>query len=172
MRLLTPIAVPVLASLLAAAAPAAPSEGAPPLPPARKVPGITAPDTHPGGCVDCHVRYPERKADERLSVLMAGWRTKVGPELLAKSQAASPPGMKLKGKHPPLSAAKDVPASCLRCHSPGSKSAPPFAALVHAIHLTGGEANHFLTVFQGECTLCHKLDAATGTWRMPSGPEK
>jgi len=29
-----------------------------------------------------------------------------------------------------------------------------------------------MTLFQGECTHCHKLDAMTGKWSMPSGPEK
>ena len=170
----TTAAAVALASLLVASAPApaAPPEGVPPLPPARKIPGLTAPDTHPMGCVDCHIRYPERKQDTRLSTLIAGWKTKVDPKLLATAQAVSPAGTKLKGKHPPASATKDVPASCLRCHSPASKSAPPFAALVHAVHLTGGDKNPFLTDFQGECTLCHKLDAKTGRWKMPSGPEK
>lgn len=165
----------VLAGALAASelAPAEAPKGAPPPPPARKIPGLTAPDTHPGGCVDCHVNYPELKLDTRFSTLMAGLAAKVEPQLLERSQAASGAGLKLKGKHPKLPAAvKDVPASCLKCHTATSKTAPPFAPLVHAIHLTGGEKNSFLTVFQGECTLCHKLDAKTGTWRMPSGPEK
>ena len=44
--------------------------------------------------------------------------------------------------------------------------------MIHEIHLTGGDTNHFLTMFQGECTLCHKLDAKSGAWAIPSGPER
>jgi len=51
------------------------------------------------------------------------------------------------------------------------KKAPPFAPLVRVIHLTGGAENHFMTIFQGECTHCHKLDVQTGAWSVPSGPE-
>ena len=146
-----------------------PPEG---LPPARKIPGLTAPDTHPKGCVDCHIRYPEHKLDEPFSTLMAGWTTKVDAGLLKKAQAAAPAGVTLKGKHPqtPLGT-KDIPRSCLGCHAKASKTAPPFAQMIHLIHLTGGDQNRFLGVFQGECTLCHKLDTATGRWVMASGPE-
>jgi hypothetical protein len=44
--------------------------------------------------------------------------------------------------------------------------------MMHAMHLTGGEKNPFLTMYQGECTLCHKLDGRTGAWTIPSGTEK
>ncbi len=66
----------------------------------------------------------------------------------------------------------DVPRSCLECHGRDAREAPAFARLVHRIHLTGGERNHYLTLFQGECTHCHKLDATTGAWSLPSGAEK
>jgi hypothetical protein len=36
----------------------------------------------------------------------------------------------------------------------------------------GRVRNHFLALFHGECTLCHKLDAKSGAWAIPSGPEK
>ncbi len=49
--------------------------GAPPMPPARKIPGITAPDTHPGACVDCHIVYKEMNLDARFSTLVKGWAT-------------------------------------------------------------------------------------------------
>ncbi|MGE5345035.1 MAG: hypothetical protein ACM3JH_03690 [Acidithiobacillales bacterium] len=148
--------------------------GPPPerLPPVRKIPGLTAPDTHPKGCVDCHIQYPDRKLDERFSTLMAAWTTKVNAGLLKKAQAAAPAGVTLKGKHPKTPAMREIPRSCLGCHSKGSKTAPPFGQMIHLFHLTGGNENRFLTIFQGECTLCHKLDAATGQWTMPSGVEK
>jgi len=145
----------------------------PPLPPPRAIPGITAADPHPRACVDCHVVYPEINRDERLSTLMKRWGEGVDPKLLATAQAAAPEGVTLKGRHPSVTGAvNNPPASCLPCHGRTSKTAPPFARMIHAIHLTGGQDNVFLTVFQGECTHCHKLDPASGAWRVPSGPEK
>lgn len=148
------------------------SGSAPPAPPpARKVPGLTAADPFPKGCVSCHVNMPDRKMDARLSTLLKGWTTKVEPALLAKAQAAAPAGIQLKGKHPAAtSALKNIPAGCIKCHGSTSKKAPPFTRLLHLVHLTG-EGNHYLAEFQGECTFCHKLDRKTGAWSIPSGPE-
>lgn len=58
------------------------------------------------------------------------------------------------------------------CYGSGSKMAPPFSQMLHAIHLSGGEKNSFLTMFQGECTYCHKLDLVTGRWTIRSGAER
>lgn len=141
-------------------------------PPARKIPGVTTEDAFPRACVDCHTNHPELNLDARLSSLMKGWNNKVEPELLAKAQAAAPSGVTLKGKHPVAAfALKNIPAGCLTCHSKKSTLAPPFAQMLHKIHLTGGEQNFFLTVYQGECTHCHKLNAETGLWSLPSAPE-
>jgi len=57
------------------------------------------------------------------------------------------------------------------CHKQGSTIAPPFGRLLHLIHFTGS-GNTYLTVGQGECTHCHKLDEKTGVWRVASGDEK
>lgn len=151
-----------------------PPQSAPPLPPARKIPGLTAKDTHPGACVDCHIVSKDMNRDIRFSTVMKAWTTAVPPSILAQAKAAAPAGMTLKGKHPAVPGAglKNVPGSCLMCHGPTSKMAPPLGRLVHAMHLTGGDKNPFLTTFQGECTLCHKLNAKTGAWTIPSGPEK
>jgi hypothetical protein len=145
---------------------ATPGSGAPA---ARAIPGITAKDPFPRGCVDCHVQRPDK--DQRLSTLLAQWNQKVDPQLLARAQASSPAGTTLKGKHPkvPLN---DIPAGCLKCHARTSKLAPPLATMLHGFHFGGGKDNEFLTQFQGECTYCHKLNAATGAWTLPSGPEK
>lgn len=153
---------PIAFFLLATVATAAP-------PAARKIPGITDKDVYPRACVDCHINRAGMPAS--LSVIIKQWNTKVDPSLLAKAQAAAPKGVTLKGKHfnAPV---KDVPASCLKCHAKGSKVAPPFATMMHLIHLTGGEANSYLTTFQGECTHCHKLNETTGAWSIPSSPEK
>lgn len=142
-----------------------------PTPLARKIPGITTDDKFPRGCIDCHTNRPELNLD-KISSLMQGLTAKVEAGLLAKAQAAAPSGVTLKGKHPPVAfALKNIPASCMTCHGKSAKSAPPFAQMLHNIHLTGGDQNRFLTVYQGECTHCHKLNPATGLWSMPSSPE-
>jgi hypothetical protein len=143
------------------------------LPPARKIPALTAEDKFPKGCVDCHINMPQIKQDERISTLMARWNKDAGPKLLKKAQAAAPASVTLAGKHPAVpSSLKDIPKACMACHTRNSKTAPPLAEMLHTIHLTGGDENHFLTIFQGECTHCHKLNVTTGAWTMPSGPEK
>ena len=158
----------------AGAAGAQPPAGAPPMPPARKIPGLTAPDTHPGACVDCHIMYRDMNLDTRFGTMMRAWAAEVPAAIVARAKGAAPAGMALKGKHPatPAAGLKNIPGSCLACHGSGSKIAPPFNRLIHAIHLTGGDKNPFLTLFQGECTLCHKLDTKTGGWTIPSRPEK
>ena len=151
---------------------AAPPAGEPAPPPARKIPGVDVPDALPRACVDCHVAIPERNLDTRLSTLMSGWTKEVPPALLAKATAASPSGMILKGKHPAAkSSLQNIPRGCVSCHGSASKKAPPFGRLMHRLHLIGGDDNRFMTLFQGECTNCHKLDATTGAWSIPSGPE-
>lgn len=143
----------------------------PEMPPAPKIPGLTVPDAFPNGCVDCHVQRPDM--DVRLSTLMAQWTKGVRPELMEKAHAAAPAGMVLNGKHPVVSGAlAGIPSQCLTCHAAGSKKAPEFRRLMHLIHLTGGEKNHYVTLFQAGCTHCHKLDAATGAWKIASGAEK
>lgn len=148
--------------------------GTPAPPPApRAIPGITAKDSFPRACVDCHVNYPEQKQDMRISTLMKQWNQKVDPKLVEKAAASARQGVRLKGKHPVVaSALRDIPAGCLRCHGKASRMAPPFSGMLHTLHLTGGKDNPFLTLFQGECTHCHKLNATTGEWSLPSGPEK
>lgn len=145
--------------------------GAPP--PARRIPGINANDPFPQGCVDCHINYVEMKMDTRFVTLLGRWTEDVEAELLAKAQSSAPDGLTLTGKHPPSTdALKDVPAGCLACHGKNSEKAPPFSRLIHRIHLVGGEQNHFMTLFQGECTFCHKMNTATGAWSVPSAPER
>jgi hypothetical protein len=131
----------------------------------RLIPGINAKDSYPGGCVDCHLK------EKRLSVELSQWNGKVEAKALAAMQAFVPKGMILKGKHPPV-AGKNIPAACLKCHTPASKGIPPLAPLLHGIHLAKGDSSEFVKQFQGECTHCHKLNRATGMWSLPSGAEK
>jgi hypothetical protein len=152
----------------AGAVPAAEPKG----PPTRQIPGLTAPDQFPRGCVDCHVVLPDSKMDMRLSTLMAQWQEKVDEALLERVRAYTPKEVALKGRHPKVTVAGvEVPKACLGCHTRTSKVAPPLAPMLHGLHLVGGEKNHFLTVFQGECTHCHRLDTATGNWTLKSGAE-
>jgi hypothetical protein len=109
--------------------------------------GNAAVDPYPNGCVSCHV--------------------------LDKSKASSPTGLTLKGKHPAADdSLEDIPGSCLDCHDAGSKKAPPFARLLHLVHLVGGTNNAYVTTYKSDCMSCHKLNTQTGEWTMPSGPEK
>jgi hypothetical protein len=129
-------------------------------------------EPYPNACVDCHV--VDKGADHRLSVALKNWTAgKIDAGLLAKSKASAPAGLVLKGRHPSADdALDDIPNSCLDCHGTTSKKAPPFTRLMHLVHLTGGAANAFVTTYKSDCTHCHKLDAKTGEWSLPSGPEK
>ena len=137
----------------------------------RAIPGLTARDAFPAACVDCH--NGETSGASRFSVLLKQWMVNVDPNKLARMQTFMPKGVTLKGKHPNTAASlKDIPAACLKCHGTASKIAPSMSRMVHAIHLTPGKENRFLTTFQGECTHCHKFNAKTAQWSIPSGPEK
>ena len=159
--------------LLVSAASLAGKPAVPPAPTPRKIPGITAKDTHPKACIDCHVNHPEMNLDARLSTTVGGFTKQVDEKTLAKAKAAAADPSKIVGRHPVVDAAfKDIPNACRNCHRREFQAAPPFVRLMHAIHLVGGQENHFMTFYQGECTLCHKLDPKTGAWSIPSGAEK
>ena len=138
-------------------------------PPPRAIPGINADDPYAGACVSCHVVLPDGM-DVRLSTLVGRWTEGADSALVTIAQAAAPAGVVLTGKHPTVTA-RDIPGGCLVCHGRASTKAPPFARMLHRIHLGGGDQSIFLTMFQGECTYCHKLDPTTGAWSIPSGPE-
>lgn len=136
--------------------------------------GLAAVDPYPNGCVSCHALDKGSGADERLSVALKAWTAgKIEPTLFAKSKAAAPAGLTLKGKHPAAEdSLEDIPGACLDCHDAGSRKAPPFVRLMHLVHLTGGVNNAYVTTFKSDCMHCHKLDTQTGEWSMPSAPEK
>ena len=136
--------------------------------------GSAAVDPSPNGCVSCHVLDKSKGVDERLSVMLQEWTAgKIEPGLLAKSKASAPAGLTLKGKHPAAEdSLEDIPGACLDCHDTGSKKAPPFARLLHLVHLAGGVNNTYVTTYKSDCMHCHKLSTQTGEWSMPSGPEK
>jgi hypothetical protein len=136
--------------------------------------GLSAGDPFPKGCVSCHAVDKAKGVDHRLSVALGQWTAgKIDAGLLAKSKASAPAGVALKGKHPAAEdSLDDIPNTCLDCHDSGSKKAPPFSRLLHLVHLTGGTNSTFMTTFKGDCTHCHKLNAQTGEWSMPSGAEQ
>lgn len=142
-----------------------------PAPGPRSIPGITAEDPFPEACVSCHVVLPDGM-DVRLSTLMKGWVVGVDSVLLATAQSTAPAGLILSGKHPDVpEPSAGTPAGCLMCHGTDAMQAPPFSRLMHRIHLTGDETSIYMSMFQGECTYCHKLDVTSGAWSIPSGPE-
>lgn len=63
-------------------------------------------------------------------------------------------------KHPPVPNATFD--SCMKCHKAGKLA---FGPILHKAHLTGDD-NHFVTNYGGECTACHVLDAASGTYTI------
>lgn len=132
-----------------------------------------AADAIPNACVSCHIVDKATAKDHRLSTALKAWSAgKIDAELLAQTKASMPAGVAAKGKHPSAAdSLEEIPALCMDCHDAGSKKAPPFTRLMHLVHLTGAR-NEFVTTFKGDCTACHKLDAKTGEWSIPSGPEK
>jgi hypothetical protein len=139
----------------------------------RDIPGITTADIFPSGCVSCHLNFADRNMDTRISTLLVKWMEKVDPKLLAKAQAAASKGVILVGKHPSATESlADIPLACIECHRNMPQNATLFSQMIHLIHLTGGQGNHYMTLFQGECTHCHKLNPDTGKWVIPSGGEK
>jgi len=126
--------------------------------PARKIPGITIKDVYPHGCVDCHTGKSGMPAT--VANLLAA------PAAASKAKPFVPKTFTLKGKHPSVATITDIPAGCMKCHTATSKIAPPLKPIIHGVHLTGGDANAFLTTFGGECTHCHKFNAATGEWSI------
>ena len=160
----------VLAGLAVFALTARAAEVETPLP---QIPGITSEDRFPRACVDCHVNMPEAGMDVRFSTLMRQWYLQVGPALLAKVQGTMPASVRLSGRHPrlPETTFQDVPAQCMTCHGGALANVPSFGPMMHAIHLTGGAENHYLGIFRGECTNCHKFNSTNGRWTIPSASE-
>lgn len=145
----------------------------PEMPPARSIPGITVEDQFPLACVDCHIDYTELQLDARLSTLMARWAEEVDPAVVESARAVTDPSVQLTGVHPTVDGARDdIPAACFDCHRSDAGDEVPLIPLLHKFHFGGGSEAVFLTVFQGECTHCHKFDGTTGQWHVPSAPER
>lgn len=166
------VAMLLVIGLYGMTARATPPPGAPPMMPLRAIPGITADDPFPRGCVDCHIDRPDIGKDVRISTAVRQWQEHVDPAFLVRVQAFTPRGIPLAGRHPDADVSlADIPFKCMACHGRDSTTAPPFGRLLHGLHFAGGENNHFLTEFQGECTHCHKLHPETGALVLASSPE-
>jgi len=165
------LGVTVLLLLSACGTPRGPAESGK-APSDQRVSAAAVADPFPRACVDCHVNRPDIGMDVRISTLMAQWKEGASPGLVDAARAASPAGVTISGRHPPLPGGiGEIPATCLECHGRSSDSAPRFALLMHRVHLVGGESNHYVREFGGRCEPCHKLDRATGAWSVPSGDE-
>lgn len=138
-----------------------------------EIPGLTVEDPFPRGCVDCHIDRPEEKMDVRISTQIRTWSERVDTEVLERVRTITADTVELSGRHPllPAQSYEDIPASCMECHDGTRQGIPRMGPMLHALHLVGGQENHFLTVFGGECTYCHKFDADTGNWSILSAPE-
>jgi hypothetical protein len=142
------------------------------MPPPRAIPGITTDDQFPAACVDCHLNYREMGKDTRLSTIIGRWAEQVDPEILEVARAVAAPERPLRGAHPKVDIShQPIPEVCMDCHEDGTDNAIPLAPFLHKIHLAGPTETVFLSVFQGECTHCHKFDKARGEWRIPSAEE-
>ncbi|MFB6286000.1 MAG: hypothetical protein ABEK03_05415 [Candidatus Bipolaricaulia bacterium] len=143
------------------------------------IPGITAEDTHPNGCVDCH-RTTEDGRDYRLSTAIAEWASTGVPETVLERAKAAWPEAFLEGKHPAVSrfvANRSLPQACVNCHKP--ESGLPLKRLIHTLHYAGGGENHFVSSYDGRCLQCHKMNAditfpypPTGEIGIKSGTEQ
>lgn len=112
--------------------------------PAPALPGITAKDPFPNGCVSCHVITPDHR-DMRL-----------GPLLKTL-------------KHRNVDAVvKIVPNDCGKCHRAGTEKG--LEKQFHKMHFGKKEKSVFVTEFGGQCLNCHALDPTTGKMTVKSGP--
>jgi hypothetical protein len=149
----------------------------PPPPPAPQIPGITASDTHPNGCVDCHKPRLDIQRDYRLSTAIDEWtKGKIETDFVNIAKAVWPKA-KITGKHPEvkdiLSGAK-IPQTCQGCHA--NDSDQPLAPAIHLIHLSllpefTGTNTPFVSFYGGFCTNCHTLGERDGVIRIKSGNE-
>lgn len=110
------------------------------------LPGITVADEHPQGCIDCHKDLGGGR-DHRLNV-----------------------SLKADGHVDITAIVKTVPNDCGMCHREGV-AAGPLNQRAHQVHYQDPDDNVFVKNYQGACLNCHKLDVASGTMTMKSGPK-
>ncbi len=136
-----------------------------------QIPGITATDETPNGCVSCH------KDNFKLSTIIGSWATAGVPQEIVDLVKAAWPEATVSGKHPDVAAmvaSQELPTFCLNCHAADSKM--PLSRDLHLVHFTGAADNAFLTNYGGFCTQCHALNLDTtkppaGTMTIKKGKE-
>jgi mono/diheme cytochrome c family protein len=155
----------------------------PKFPVPESIPGITAADPAPNGCVDCHTSDKAGEKLAKITVLLDEWnkngapaQVKAAAQLALKSVGGDP--TKITGKHPVAGApykGQNIPGEpgkvCLLCHKAGAvgvSNAPPLDALLYLLKygdfdgkdkfVTPAKKNEFVTKFGGWCTACHALD--------------
>jgi len=145
-----------------------------------QIPGITAEDTWPNGCVNCHKGVGDpAEPQTKLSIKLKEWAKGAPAELVELLQKAAPEGVTLTGRHPEVDVSTaEIPSTCYACHALDKEtgkarypSAPLFPRGLHLVHFNGREKSEFVTEFGGWCTACHKLDFDTGEWTMKQGKE-
>lgn len=116
------------------AAPAAAAAAAAP-----GLPGLTATDMNPNGCVSCH------KGDTSIDKLLK----------------------KVKHKNVDKKT-KTVPDDCNSCHE-GDEDVDPLSVVMHVAHYGAGAKSEFVSRQGGQCLHCHSLDVETGKVGVKKG---
>ena len=100
------------------------------------LPGITAKDEYPLGCVDCHKNEG---------------RDRTVASVLGKAK-----------DHPNVAKlVKTVPTDCTMCHKAGTK-VPELNLVIHTVHFRELATNPFVTSYGGVCLTCHAYSVTGG----------
>lgn len=123
-----------LAVLACALATVAVAETPPP-----ELPGITAPDKTPDGCVSCH------KGSSTLKKMLAGLDHR-----------------SIDGK------VNVVPDDCKECHGK-EEDTDTLAQIAHSMHYASGSRSEFVIKHDGSCLACHAMSTGDGAVTVKSG---
>ena len=91
---------------------------------------------YPDGCVDCHVRDPDRSADFRMQAMLR----QMG--------------------HAAMRGTAEIPTDCGECHN--AEEPPPLGQLIHVVHYDERQRNGFVQDYGGDCLHCHAMNADEG----------
>jgi hypothetical protein len=111
-----------------------------------KVPGVTAKDPFPQGCVSCHVKLPDGR-DVRLNN-----------------------AIKLVKGHPDIAKiVAVVPTDCKKCHFAGGEKG--LEKILHKMHYGKQEKSIYVQEFGEGCLNCHTVALKTGKMTVKSAPK-
>ncbi|MCU0976083.1 MAG: hypothetical protein MUC71_07190 [Steroidobacteraceae bacterium] len=109
-------------------------------PPKAYLPGLTAPDEAPQGCVSCH------KGSRNLKVMLDALDHRdMGDKI------------------------KVVPDDCKSCHEDDDEL-EALGPVSHSMHYARGSKSDFVVKHGGSCLNCHALSTGTGEVTTKSGP--